>query len=83
MMELFREEKELETAPLAYRMRPRNLDEFVGQEHILGKGKLLRRAILADRFTSLIFYGPPGTGKTALAYIIANLTRSHFESLNA
>lgn len=82
-MELFREEKELETAPLAYRMRPRNLDEFVGQEHILGKGKLLRRAILADRFTSLIFYGPPGTGKTALAYIIANLTRSHFESLNA
>lgn len=82
-MELFKEEKELETAPLAYRMRPGNLDEFVGQGHILGKEKLLRRAILADRFTSLIFYGPPGTGKTALAYIIANLTKSRFESLNA
>lgn len=64
-------------------MRPRDLDEFVGQGHILGEVKLLRRAILADRFTSPIFYGPPGTGKTALAYIIANLTRSHFEPVNA
>ena len=72
-----------EEAPLALRMRPRNLDEFVGQEEILGKGKLLRRAIEADRLSSLILYGPPGTGKTALAYVIANTTKSHFERLNA
>ncbi len=70
-------------APLADRMRPQTLDEFVGQPHILGKGKLLRRAIEADRVTSLIFFGPPGTGKTTLARIIANTTRSHFASLNA
>src|SRR6185503_4611102 len=56
-------------APLAARMRPRNLDEFVGQSHILGPGMLLRRAIEADRIQSLIFYGPPGTGKTSLAQI--------------
>ncbi|MGB9602372.1 MAG: replication-associated recombination protein A [Verrucomicrobiia bacterium] len=68
--------------PLAARMRPRNLDEFVGQTHILGKGQLLRRAIEADRIQSLIFYGPPGTGKTSLAYIIANQTRSRFERLS-
>ncbi len=70
-------------APLADRMRPRTLDEFVGQPHILGRGKLLRRAIEADRVTSLIFFGPPGTGKTTLARIIANTTRAHFASLNA
>ncbi|HHV62888.1 MAG TPA: AAA family ATPase [Firmicutes bacterium] len=70
-------------APLAFRMRPRTLDEFVGQEHIVGPGRLLRRAIEADRLSSLIFYGPPGTGKTTLAYIIAGKTRSHFERLNA
>src|SRR2546430_11694636 len=57
--------------PLAARMRPRNLSEFVGQSHILGPGQLLRRAIEADRIQSLIFYGPPGTGKTSLAQIIA------------
>ncbi|MDX1530223.1 MAG: AAA family ATPase, partial [Rhodothermales bacterium] len=71
------------TAPLADRMRPRTLDEFVGQPHILGPGKLLRRAIEADRVTSVIFYGPPGSGKTTLARIIANTTRSHFATLNA
>src|SRR5208337_3200022 len=70
-------------APLAYRMAPRSLDEYMGQEHILGKGKLLRRAIEADRITSLILYGPPGTGKTALARVIANRTQAHFEWLNA
>lgn len=69
--------------PLAARLRPRNLDEFIGQEHILGPGRLLRRAIQADRLSSLIFYGPPGTGKTTLALVIANTTRSHFITLNA
>ena len=72
-----------ERAPLADRMRPRTLREFVGQRHILGKGKLLRRAIEADRVTSVLFYGPPGTGKTTLARIIANTTEAHFTSLNA
>jgi putative ATPase len=68
--------------PLAARMRPRNLDEFVGQSHILAKGQLLRRAIEADRIQSLIFYGPPGTGKTSLAQIIARQTKSKFERLS-
>jgi putative ATPase len=68
--------------PLAARMRPRDLDEFVGQSHILGTGQLLRRAIEADRIQSLIFYGPPGTGKTSLAQIIARRTRNHFERLS-
>ena len=68
--------------PLAARMRPRNLDEYVGQTHILGKGQLLRRAIEADRIQSLIFYGPPGTGKTSLAQIIARQTKSKFERLS-
>jgi putative ATPase len=58
-------------------MRPRSLDDFVGQEHFLGPGKLLRRMLLADRLSSVIFWGPPGTGKTALAHVIANQTRSH------
>ncbi|HMB92154.1 MAG TPA: AAA family ATPase [Rhodothermales bacterium] len=70
-------------APLADRMRPRTLDQFVGQAHILGKGKLLRRAIEADRVTSVIFFGPPGSGKTTLARIIANTTKAHFTSMNA
>ncbi len=75
--------KENELVPLAVRMRPRNLDEFVGQRHILGPGKQLRRAILADRISSLILYGPPGTGKTALAYVVSNVSESHFERINA
>ena len=69
-------------APLAARMRPRHLSEYVGQSHILGPGHLLRRAIEADRIQSVIFYGPPGTGKTSLAQIIANQTRSRFERLS-
>jgi len=68
--------------PLAARMRPRTLDEVLGQDHILAEGKLLRRAIESDRFASLIFYGPPGTGKTSLANVIAKTTGSRFESLN-
>ncbi len=68
--------------PLAARMRPRSIDEVAGQQHILAPGKLLRRAIESDRFTSLIFYGPPGTGKTTLASVIARTTGSRFESLN-
>ena len=71
------------TAPLAERMRPQNLDEFVGQSHIVGKNSLLRRAIMADRLGSCIFYGPPGTGKTTLASIVANTTNSYFTALNA
>ena len=70
-------------APLAARMRPRTLDEYVGQEHIIGPGRLLRRAIQADQLGSLIFYGPPGTGKTTLARVIANTTRAHFIAINA
>ncbi len=68
--------------PLAARLRPRNLDEYAGQSHILGHGQLLRRAIEADRIQSLIFYGPPGTGKTSLAQIIARQTKSKFERLS-
>ena len=70
-------------APLAVRMRPVSLDEFVGQEHFLGPGKLLRRMLEADRLTSVIFYGPPGTGKTTLAQLVATYTQSHFEQVNA
>ena len=70
-------------APLAERMRPRTLDDFIGQKHILGEGRLLRRAIQADRMQSSIFWGPPGCGKTTLASIIASMTGSAFEKLNA
>ncbi len=88
MQDLFGEtEKEMSApndaaAPLASRMRPRNLDEYVGQKHILAPGKLLRRAIEADRLPSVILSGPPGTGKTTLAQIIAALTESKFEKLS-
>lgn len=70
-------------SPLANRMRPRTIDEFVGQEHIVGPGRLLRRAILADQLSSVIFYGPPGTGKTTLARVIASSTASQFLTINA
>lgn len=70
-------------APLAARMRPRTLDEVVGQEHIIGKDKLLYRAIRADKISSIIFYGPPGTGKTTLAKVIANTTSAEFTQINA
>src|ERR1041385_3922600 len=82
VQDLFEEAQETETAnraaPLATRMRPRSLEEFAGQEHILAPGKLLRRAIEADRLPSVIFYGPPGSGKTTLARIIAEMTHAKF-----
>jgi putative ATPase len=71
------------TSPLADRMRPQTLEEFIGQDHIIGEGRLLRRAIQIDQLSSLIFYGPPGTGKTTLARIIANTTKAQFLSINA
>ena len=70
-------------SPLAKRLRPTSLDEVVGQEHILGKDKLLYRVIQADKLSSIILYGPPGTGKTTLAMVIANTTSSEFTQLNA
>jgi putative ATPase len=70
-------------APLAVRMRPKTLEEFVGQQHFLGEGKLLRRMLEADRLTSVIFYGPPGTGKTTLAQLVAIYTQSEFVQVNA
>lgn len=85
-MDLFEHSRQAQIqreAPLAARMRPRTLEEFVGQEHIVGEGRLLRRAIQADRLSSLIFWGPAGTGKTTLASIIANTTASHFAALSA
>ncbi len=85
-MDLFdyMKEKNLErTSPLASRLRPRTLDEVVGQQHIIGRGKLLYRAIKADKLSSVIFYGPPGTGKTTLAQVIANTTNAIFRQLNA
>ncbi|MBF0433299.1 MAG: AAA family ATPase [Fibrobacteria bacterium] len=82
-MDLFNPNPDEFKGPLAYRMRPRTLDEFLGQDHILGPGRLLRRSIQADQLSSLIFFGPPGTGKTTLAMIIANTTKSKFHSINA
>ena len=70
-------------SPLASRLRPKTLDQVVGQEHIIGKDKLLYRAIKADKISSIIFYGPPGTGKTTLAKVIANTTSADFMQLNA
>ncbi|MFP4508807.1 MAG: AAA family ATPase [Spirochaetaceae bacterium] len=81
--DLFENTQETRSQPLAARMRPRTLDEFIGQEHIVGPGRLLRRAIAADQLGSLILSGPPGTGKTTLAQVIAGTTRSAFISLNA
>ena len=85
-MDLFdymRKERSKKESPLAVRMRPRTLDEVVGQSHIIGKNRLLYRAIKADKISSLIFYGPPGTGKTTLAKVIANTTSAHFVQMNA
>ena len=85
-MDLFdymREQNQEKEAPLASRLRPRTLDEVVGQQHIIGKGRLLYRAIKADQLTSIIFYGPPGTGKTTLAKVIANTTSAEFKQINA
>ncbi|MFH0790072.1 MAG: replication-associated recombination protein A [Candidatus Omnitrophota bacterium] len=84
-MELFDEKPIIDNKdlPLALRMRPSTLDEFVGQEHIIGKGRLLRRAIEADRVSSVILYGPPGIGKTSLAWCIANATQSNYIAINA
>ncbi len=70
-------------APLAARMRPRTFDEFVGQEHLIGEGRVLRRVIDADQIPSIILWGPPGSGKTTLARIVATQTKSHFEPISA
>jgi len=78
-----REKNRKAAEPLAVRMRPRNLDEFAGQQHFLGPGNLLRRMLEADRMTSVLFYGPPGTGKTTLAELIAQHTEAHFDRGNA
>lgn len=85
-MDLFdymRENTMEKESPLASRLRPRTLDEVVGQQHIIGKDKLLYRAIKADKLGSVIFYGPPGTGKTTLAKVIANTTQADFKQINA
>lgn len=83
LFEYMREQNQEEESPLASRMRPRTLDEVVGQEHIIGKNRLLYRAIQADKLSSIIFYGPPGTGKTTLAKVIANTTSARFQQINA
>ena len=83
LFEYMRAETSKKESPLAARLRPRTLEEVVGQEHILGEGKLLSRAIKADKLGSVIFYGPPGTGKTTLAQVIAHTTSSEFTQLNA
>ncbi len=83
LFEYMNEQNKEKEAPLASRMRPRTLDEVVGQEHIIGKDKLLYRAIRADKLSSIILYGPPGTGKTTLARVIANTTSADFVQLNA
>lgn len=83
LFDMVRERTLVKEAPLAARMRPETIDEVVGQKHIIGEGKLLYRAIKADKLGSLIFYGPPGTGKTTLARVIANTTQSVFKQLNA
>ena len=83
LFDYMREKNMKQESPLASRMRPKTLEEVVGQEHIIGKDKLLYRAIRADKLSSIIFYGPPGTGKTTLAKVIANTTSAVFTQLNA
>ena len=83
LMDYLEEQNKEKESPLASRLRPRTLDEVVGQEHIIGKDKMLYRAIKADKLSSVIFYGPPGTGKTTLAKVIANTTSADFCQINA
>ena len=83
LFEYARQKNMDQEAPLASRLRPTTLEEVVGQQHIIGKDKLLYRAIKADQLGSLIFYGPPGTGKTTLAKVIANTTKAEFKQINA
>ncbi|HAJ74274.1 MAG TPA: replication-associated recombination protein RarA, partial [Lachnospiraceae bacterium] len=83
LFEYMNQQNKEKEAPLAARLRPRTLEEVVGQQDIIGKGKLLYRAIKADKLGSIIFYGPPGTGKTTLAMVIAGTTRSDFKQINA
>ena len=83
LFEYMRQNNKNTESPLAMRLRPETLEEMVGQSHIIGKGKLLYRAIKADKLSSVIFYGPPGTGKTTLAKIIANTTSAEFCQVNA
>ena len=83
LFEYMREQNMQNESPLASRLRPVTLEEVVGQQHIIGKDKLLYRAIKADKLSSIIFYGPPGTGKTTLAKVIANTTKAEFLSINA
>ena len=78
LFDLAYEKRKDDLVPLAERFRPKTLDEFYGQDHIVGENKLLNRLIMSDRITSMIFYGPPGTGKTTLASIIANTTKNNF-----
>ena len=83
MFDLRREQELKQEAPLAARMRPRRFEEFLGQEHLVGEGRVLRKSIESDQVPSIIFWGPPGSGKTTLAYIIASVTRSHFTPISA
>ena len=83
LFDFMRENTMDKESPLASRLRPATLDEVVGQQHIIGKDKLLYRAIKADKLGSVIFYGPPGTGKTTLAKVIANTTSADFKQINA
>jgi len=83
LFEYMSEQNKEKESPLASRLRPDSLEEVVGQQHIIGKDKLLYRAIRADKLSSLIFYGPPGTGKTTLAKVIANTTSAEFTQINA